>query len=332
MRPRVSRGRRRATACGGRRWVWASSPPCARWRRPPLPPRWGRASARHVVTTPATIPLHTAILDSLFSSSSPDRQEGLDMARGAGATYVRLPATWNNIAPSSPSSSFVATDPTSPGYYWTQLDSMLDERRGGRADADPRHRRAAELGRHDPAERRQRGHARASPRSGEFATALATHYDGTPGRAGRARVPGLERAEPQPRPQSGRPGGRTGTWSTPSPTRCTRSIRRTSSSPAASTRSAIRRARSRSGTRRRRWPSCARCSASRRERIRTRPATRRSTSTSGRITRTRSAARSATRRIRTTSRSATSPNDARAAAGGRPAAPRRSRRTRSSSG
>lgn len=85
----------------------------------------GESTSKHVLTTPTTIPLHTALLDSLFSSSSPDRQEGLDIARAAGATYVRLPAIWNNIAPGSPSSSFVATDPTSPDYSWAQLDSVL---------------------------------------------------------------------------------------------------------------------------------------------------------------------------------------------------------------
>jgi hypothetical protein len=142
----------------------------------------GTQSARHVVTTPATIPLHTAILDSLFSSSSPDRQEGLDMARGAGATYVRLPATWNNIAPSSQSSSFVPSDPTSAGYSWTQLDSVL-------ANAE-----AAGL---SPilditappnwADTTQPSGVNAGTPSitalGQFATALATHYNGTvPGR------------------------------------------------------------------------------------------------------------------------------------------------------
>ena len=92
--------------------------------------------------------------------------------------------------------------------------------------------------------------------------------------AGRPRLPGLERGQqqPLPRPRSARPT--TARWSTPSPTPCTPSTRRTSSSPATSTRSGTRRARSRSGTRRRRSPSCARCSASRRERIRTRPAAR----------------------------------------------------------
>jgi hypothetical protein len=142
----------------------------------------GTQSARHVVTTPATIPLHTAILDSLFSSSSPDRQEGLDMARGAGATYVRLPATWNNIAPSSPSSSFVASDPTSAGYSWDQLDSVLANAEA--AGLTPILDITAPPNWVDTTQ--PSGVNAGTPSItalGQFATAIAKHYDGTvPGR------------------------------------------------------------------------------------------------------------------------------------------------------
>jgi Cellulase (glycosyl hydrolase family 5) len=135
-------------------------------------------SSLHVVTTPTTIPLRTAILDALFSSASPDRQEGLDMAHGAGATYVRLPAAWNDIAPSSPPSGFVATDPTSVGYSWTELDSVVEnaETAGLTPILDI-------TGPPNWADTTQPSGVNAGTPSisalGQFATALATHYDGS---------------------------------------------------------------------------------------------------------------------------------------------------------
>ena len=138
----------------------------------------GTREARHVVTTPSTIPLHTAILDSLFSSASPDRQEGLDMAHGAGATYVRLPATWNNIAPGSPPSGFDASDPNAAGYSWTQLDSVLQnaETAGLMPILDI-------TSPPNWADTTQPSGVNAGTPSvsalGQFATALAKHYDGS---------------------------------------------------------------------------------------------------------------------------------------------------------
>jgi hypothetical protein len=142
----------------------------------------GNGSSKRVLTTPATIPLHTGILDSLFSSSSPDRQEALDMARGTGATYVRLPAIWNSIAPASPSPSFVASVPTSAGYSWTQLDSVLANAEA--AGLTP----ILDIGAPPNwADTTQPSGVNAGTPSisalGQFATALALHYNGTvPGR------------------------------------------------------------------------------------------------------------------------------------------------------
>jgi hypothetical protein len=142
----------------------------------------GKRGALHVVTTPTTIPLRTAILDSLFNSSSPDRQQALDMAHGAGASYVRLPAIWNNIAPASPSSNFVASDPTSQGYSWSQLDSVLANAEA--AGLTPILDLTAPPNWADTTQ--PSGVDAGTPSIaalGQFATALATHYDGSvPGR------------------------------------------------------------------------------------------------------------------------------------------------------
>ena len=177
--------------------------------------------------------------------------------------------------------------------------------RCGRAcHPDPGRQRHSPLGFCEAAEVRLRGHAEGCRARGFRARArhALRRHERAPGRA---RLPGLERAEPQPRSRPGqreripRDGERL--------RRCRargRSVR-ISSSRARSTRSAIRRARSRSGTPLRRSPTCARCSASRRAHIRTRPVTTPSTSTSGRTTRTRSAARSGTPPTPTTSSSAT---------------------------
>jgi hypothetical protein len=138
----------------------------------------GTRSARRVVTTPSTIPLRTAILDSLFSSNAPDRQQGLDMARGAGATYVRLPAIWNNIAPGSPPSGFVASDPTSAAYNWKGIDSVLSNAEA--AGLTPILDITAPP---NWADTTQPSAVNAGTPSiaalGAFATALAKHYDGS---------------------------------------------------------------------------------------------------------------------------------------------------------
>jgi hypothetical protein len=49
------------------------------------------------------------------------------MARAAGATYVRIFVSWKAIAPATPPQDFVAADPTSPGYTWAYMDKILGE-------------------------------------------------------------------------------------------------------------------------------------------------------------------------------------------------------------
>jgi hypothetical protein len=78
-----------------------------------------------VIATPATLPLRTGLLDPLFSG--PDRQTAFAMAEATGATYVRLSVVWRAIAPATQPDGFVASDPTSAGYRWTGIDSIVEQ-------------------------------------------------------------------------------------------------------------------------------------------------------------------------------------------------------------
>jgi len=137
-------------------------------------------SPSDVQSTPSTSPLRTALLDpAVFTGSS--RATGFALTRAAGASYVRLGVPWQAIAPSTPPSGFVATDPTSPGYNWDGIDSIVN---------------AADAAGLTPIldikgvpgwayEKLPHGVNAGTPRAadlGDFATALATQFDGsTPG-------------------------------------------------------------------------------------------------------------------------------------------------------
>jgi Cellulase (glycosyl hydrolase family 5) len=134
-----------------------------------------KTSARHSIATGATLPLRTALFDRVFEGS--EQATAFPMAAAAGASYVRLPVPWASIAPATLSLGFVATDPTSPGYNWAGLDAVV-------ANAD-----AAGLTpildiSSTPSwayATRPSGPNGGTPRAsdlGDFATALATHYNG----------------------------------------------------------------------------------------------------------------------------------------------------------
>ena len=103
-----------------------------------------RSTRQHVISTPGTIPLRTALFDPIFWG--PQRAMALPMARAAGASYVRLFVEWRAIAPATPPQGFVAADPTSPGYTWAQHGRDPGRGRGCRPHADPRHHHTAHLG------------------------------------------------------------------------------------------------------------------------------------------------------------------------------------------
>ena len=102
------------------------------------------------------------------------------MTRSAGASYVRLTARWLSIAPATLPDGFNASDPTSPAYTWSGVDATVEaaEAAGLTPILDiattPRWAYA-----HSPS-----GVNAGSPRAaalGDFAQALATHFDGENG-------------------------------------------------------------------------------------------------------------------------------------------------------
>ena len=80
---------------------------------------------------------------------------------------------------------------------------MVEAAEAAGRDADSRHHHDAEVGLLAPPHGVNAGTPKAVD-LGQFAKALATHYDGTNDAARREHVRGLERAEPQPRPRSAR--------------------------------------------------------------------------------------------------------------------------------
>ncbi len=131
-------------------------------------------------STGGTAPLTTAIADpALFNSSQ--RKTAFRLTRAAGATYARLAVTWRVIAPDTPPDGFVATDPTSPGYEWGGLDAAVEaaDAAGVTPILDISGVPKWAYSRRPPP---PNGGTPKVAALGDFATALATHYDGsTPG-------------------------------------------------------------------------------------------------------------------------------------------------------
>jgi hypothetical protein len=131
------------------------------------------SSSHRTYTTGGTPPLRTA----LFDPPHLDSTTSFEMARNSGAQYVRLIARWSTIAPATPPPGFDATDPTSPGYSWATLDARVEaaESAGVATILDITSTPSwayAKL---------PSGVNGGSPKVsaiGDFAEALATHYDG----------------------------------------------------------------------------------------------------------------------------------------------------------
>jgi Cellulase (glycosyl hydrolase family 5) len=138
-----------------------------------------KTGAQHVIATRSTIPLRTAFFDHTFES--PQQATAFTLAKAAGASYVRLEVPWRSIAPATPPSGFVASDPTSAGYNWRGIDSaVIAAASAGLTPildivATPEWAYT----------KLPLGINAGTPSTsdlGSFATALATHYDGsTPG-------------------------------------------------------------------------------------------------------------------------------------------------------
>jgi Cellulase (glycosyl hydrolase family 5) len=138
----------------------------------------GAGSAHRVRTysTPATLPLRTALLDPI-SFTGPQLFTAFALARGTGATYLRFQVLWRGVAPATRPDGFVASDPTSAGYSWASLDTILEgvEAAGLTPILDI-------TGTPTWAYKTAPANGNAGTPSvsdlADFATALATHYDG----------------------------------------------------------------------------------------------------------------------------------------------------------
>ena len=117
--------------------------------------------------------MRTALFD-LVNLNRPSAR-AFELTRSSGAQYVRLMARWSSIAPDSPSDP---ADPTSPGYSWDALDATVEAAEGAGLTpildigSTPKWAYAT----------LPSGVNAGTPKTaalGQFATALATHYDGS---------------------------------------------------------------------------------------------------------------------------------------------------------
>jgi hypothetical protein len=138
----------------------------------------GGSAKRAVRTysTGGTAPLATALVDPwLFNSKQTSKAFAL--TRAAGASYVRLTVNWSGIAPSVRPAGFVATDPTSPGYSWGNLDPAVNAAES--AGLTPILDVASTP--HWAYAHRRDGVNAGTPKAaalGDFGKALARHFDG----------------------------------------------------------------------------------------------------------------------------------------------------------
>jgi len=143
--------------------------------------RGARSSAVgiHTYSTGSTLPLRTALFDPYSFVGNSDT--AYSMARAAGVSYVRLPINWRSVAPNPRPAESVASDPASPGYSWTDLDdTVVAAETAGLTPildivAPPPKWAFAVL---------PQGNKAGTPQVsalGQFAKALATHYNGENG-------------------------------------------------------------------------------------------------------------------------------------------------------
>ena len=139
-----------------------------------------KVSHTRTYSTPATGRLATAIADpDLFGGGQ--AEAAFARTRAAGATYVRLVVSWASIAPETLPAGFVATDPTSPGYSWSVLDALVNAAESAGLTPILNVGTPPRWAYNTPPTNVNGGSPNVAD-LGEFATALATHYDGlTPG-------------------------------------------------------------------------------------------------------------------------------------------------------
>jgi hypothetical protein len=85
-----------------------------------------RTQAVRTYATGGTLPLRTSLLDP-FTFTGAQQETAFEMTRAAGASYIRLVVPWSEVAPATSPSDFVPSDPASPYYSWTWLDTTVTE-------------------------------------------------------------------------------------------------------------------------------------------------------------------------------------------------------------
>ena len=68
-----------------------------------------------------------ALDPALTDGSATANNVWIPRAVAAGAGMVRVGILWSQVAPKKPPPGFVASDPASPGYNWTQTDAAVRE-------------------------------------------------------------------------------------------------------------------------------------------------------------------------------------------------------------
>lgn len=116
---------------------------------------------------------------NLFPSSQ--QTQAFSVTRATGATYVRLSAVWAQLAPwVTPPPGFVATDPNSVGYTWAPLDTQVRAAESAGLTPIVDVSDAPLWARSVPAQGLNGGTPDVAD-LGQFATAIAMHYDGADG-------------------------------------------------------------------------------------------------------------------------------------------------------
>jgi Cellulase (glycosyl hydrolase family 5) len=135
----------------------------------------GAASSVRTYSTHGTLPLRTSV-DDPFTFTGGERAAGFVKARAAGASYVRIVASWDAIAPASRPAGFDAADPTSHGYDWNWYDSTVSA--AVKAGLTPFLDIARAPGWALAKKHGKRINTPTTASLGQFAKALALHYDG----------------------------------------------------------------------------------------------------------------------------------------------------------
>jgi hypothetical protein len=124
-------------------------------------------------STKATAPLRTAVFDP-FAFDGSEYAAAFRMTRDAGAGYVRIAVPWAAVAPSRPAAGSDPGDPNWSGYQWSWLDTKV-------AAADAAGLRPyLQIG-SAPAWAVVKSNTPKIALLGQFAKALALHYDGKHG-------------------------------------------------------------------------------------------------------------------------------------------------------